>query len=279
MAIFAHPDDEGAISGTLAHYARHDTEVTLVCATKGEVGEISDPALATRETLGEVRAAELEAACEVLGIGELRFLGYRDSGMEGTPENEDPRALVQADTDEITGQLVALMRDLQPDVVITFEPFGWYGHPDHQAVSRWATSAYTLVSDPSAYPEMGHAWQPQSLFHAVIRFSNFQSVIQEAKEGGFIEEEGFGIELPLEKLLEIEAQVTHVLDVRAQFDTKRRATTAHRTQFREDHIFLKIPKEIMIKSSGYEHFIQVYPAPSPVGELRETPQTDLFADG
>ena len=277
MAIFAHPDDEGAISGTLAHYARHDTEVILVCATKGEVGQISDPALATRETLGEVRAAELQAACEILGIGELRFLGYRDSGMEGTPENQDPRALVQADPDEVTGQLVGLMRELQPDVVITFEPFGWYGHPDHQAVSRWVTAAFPLVADPSAYAEMGQAWQPQSLFHAVILMTKFQTIIKEAKEGGFIEEEGFGFELPLEKLLETEAQVTHVLDVRTQFDTKRRATSAHRTQFAEDHWFRKIPKEIMLKSSGYEHFIQVYPAPA--DELREKPQSDLFCNG
>ena len=107
-----------------------------------------------------MRAAELQAACEILGIGELRFLGYRDSGMEGTPENQDPRALVQADPDEVTGQLVGLMRELQPDVVITFEPFGWYGHPDHQAVSRWVTAAFPLVADPSAYAEMGQAWQP-----------------------------------------------------------------------------------------------------------------------
>ena len=141
MAIFAHPDDEGAIASTLAYYANNNVEVTLVCTTKGEVGEISDPALATRETLGEVRAAELQAACDILGIRHLRFLGYRDSGMEGTPENEDPRALVQGDTDVVMGQLVGLIRELQPDIVITFEPFGWYGHPDHQITSRWVTDA------------------------------------------------------------------------------------------------------------------------------------------
>ena len=90
MAIFAHPDDEGAIGGTLARYANNGTEVTLVCGTRGEVGEISDPSLATPETLGEVRQKELEAACAVMGIHNLEFLNYRDSGMVDTPENEDP---------------------------------------------------------------------------------------------------------------------------------------------------------------------------------------------
>ena len=87
MAIFAHPDDEGAVAGTLAMYASQGMEVTLVCATRGEAGEISDPALATAETLGTVRQKELEAACEILGIQQLYFLDYCDSGMAGTAEN------------------------------------------------------------------------------------------------------------------------------------------------------------------------------------------------
>ncbi len=275
MAIFAHPDDEGAIASTLAYYANNNVEVTLVCTTKGEVGEISDPTLATRETLGEVRAAELQAACDILGIRHLRFLGYRDSGMEGTPENEDPRALVQGDADVVMGQLVGLMRELQPDVVITFEPFGWYGHPDHQITSRWVTDAYSLVSDASAYPEMGSSWQPQRLFHAVIPFSKFRLMLQEAVAVGAIEEGGFGQDEPQLSQVEAEAQVTHTLDVCEWFDTKRRAMAAHRTQFPEDHMFIKIPRDIMIKSSGYEYFIQVYPEPT--AELRQANQSDLFA--
>ena len=168
MAIFAHPDDEGAIGGTLAAYARQGMEVTLVCTTRGEAGEISDPALATAETLGEVRQRELEAACQILGIEQLYFLDYCDSGMEGTAENGRPTAFMQADPVEVKGKLVGLMRQLEPDIVITFEPFGWYGHPDHIATSRWATEAYALAGNATAYPDKGAAWQPQRLFHAVI---------------------------------------------------------------------------------------------------------------
>lgn len=278
MAIFAHPDDEGAIAGTLAHYAGQDTEVTLVCGTRGEVGEISDPALATRETLGAVREEELKAACRLLGIQRLEFLNRRDSGMVGTPENDDPRALVQANPDEIIGQLVGLMRQLKPDTVITFEPFGWYGHPDHIAVSKWATAAFPLVGDGAAYPKQGMPWQPSGLFHAVIPFSRFGAMMQEAAAAGYIslENDGFGLDIPEEQQLKTEQAVTHVIDVRELFDVKQEAMGAHKTQFSEEHMFRKIPRELMQKSSGSEHFIQIYPEPT--AGLAENRLDDLFAN-
>ena len=275
MAIFAHPDDEGAIGGTLAHYARNGIEVTLVCATKGEAGEISDSSLATPETLGEVRQKELRTACDILGIVYLEFLERRDSGMEGTPENKDPRALVQADPEAVREQLVGLMRRLKPDVVITFEPFGWYGHPDHQIVSRWATEAYDKVGDEGAYPNSGDTWQPQRLFHAVIPFTKFGKMIETAVAAGYIENAGIGDGLPEEQLLRTETAVTHVIDVHDLFDTKQEAMMAHRTQFGEDNMFRRIPKEMQLQASGVEHFIQV--SPPPANGLSENRLTDLFA--
>ena len=98
LTVFAHPDDESFIcGGTIAEYASQGVRVVSVCATRGEVGITSDPALATRDTLGRVREQELQEASRVLGVAELHLLGYRDSGMEGTPENRDPRSLAQAD--------------------------------------------------------------------------------------------------------------------------------------------------------------------------------------
>lgn len=120
FAIFAHPDDEGAIAGTLTHYAAQEIEVILICATKGEAGEISDSDLDTSENLGVVRTAELQDACEIIGISQLHFLGYQDSGMAGAASNEDPLALVQAAPEAVIRKIVALIRQLQPDVVITF---------------------------------------------------------------------------------------------------------------------------------------------------------------
>lgn len=275
MAIFAHPDDEGAMGGTLAHYAHSGADVTLVCATRGEVGEISDPTLATPETLGKVRQKELEKACQVLGVQNLEFLNRRDSGMKDTPENEDPRALVQAAPDEVKSQLVTLMRKYKPDVVVTFEPFGWYGHPDHIIMSKWATEAFDLVGDPKYYPESGDPWQPMRLYHSVIPFSKFRGMIQQAVEAGLLEADGFPSDIPEERQLQTEAAVTHIVDVNAQFDAKQESMMAHQTQFGEESMFRKIPREMMQKVSGMEHFIQIYPAPDE--GLRENRQFDLFA--
>jgi mycothiol S-conjugate amidase len=274
MAIFAHPDDENVIGGTLAYHTDHGDDVMLVCATRGEAGEISDPALATPETIGEVRQKELETACDILGIQHLEFLDRRDSGMDGTEENNDPRALVQANPDEMKGEIVGLIRRYQPDVVITFEPFGWYGHPDHIFTSKWVTEAYRLASDPNAYPDSGSPWQPNRLFYAVIRFSQWRKMIQEAIDAGYIDEGAFNIEIPEDEMLKTEALVTHIIDRRDYFDQKRQAMRAHQTQFGEDSFFVKIPDDMIRKTMGNEHFIQVHPAPDP--SLPQNPSSDLF---
>lgn len=276
MAIFAHPDDEGAIAGTLAHYARNDAEIMLVCATRGEAGEISDPALATPENLGQVRQKELEEACRIIGIQHLEFLDYRDSGMEGTAENEDPRALIRADTVKFRAEIVSLIRQFLPEVVITFEPFGWYGHPDHKFVSKWVTEAFPLADDPAVDPEVRPAWQPRRLFHSVMPISKFRGMIEKGIEGGYIEESEFGDDIPVEQQLETEARVTHVLDVRKYFGTRMASMMVHRTQFGKDNFFRKLPDEMVLEATGKEYFIQVSPDLSP--ELTKKPLTDLFEE-
>src|SRR5919109_2517390 len=106
LGIFAHPDDEGTMSGALLKYSTLDIETGLIYATRGEVGEIADPVLATPENLGEVREGEMRAAAEVLGVHNLWFLGYRDSGTAGTPESQDPRSFAQASAARVVGKLV-----------------------------------------------------------------------------------------------------------------------------------------------------------------------------
>ena len=132
LAVFAHPDDETfGGGGLLARYAAEGVRVSMVCAPRGEVGEISDPSLATRENLGEVRERELRDACRVLGIEEPIILGYRDSGMAGTSDNANPRAFSQADQEEVVEKVVEIIRRERPHVLVTFDPNGGYGHPDH----------------------------------------------------------------------------------------------------------------------------------------------------
>src|SRR5713226_8974309 len=165
LGVFAHPDDEGTMSGASLEYSTLGVETGLVCATRGEVGEIADPTLATPENLGEVREGEMRAAAEVLGVHNLWFLGYRDSGMEGTPENEDPRAFAQANAAEVVGKLVAIIRQFRPQVMVTFDETGGYGHPDHIAIYRHTTSALHAAADAVQYPELGPAYSVSKLYY------------------------------------------------------------------------------------------------------------------
>jgi LmbE family N-acetylglucosaminyl deacetylase len=264
LAIFAHPDDEGAIAGTMARYARDGARVALVCATGGEAGEISDPSLATPENLGEVREAELRCACDTIGIEELYLLDFCDSGMIGTPENDLFTAFIQADPDEVKFKLVHALREFKPHVVVTFEPNGWYGHPDHIAAGRYASEAYALAGDPAAYPDAGEPWQPQRLFHAAMPRSMFKTIVDYAREhkldaGGFDQ-------IPFDEPDPLESQITHVLDVEAFFDVKETSMHCHRTQFGEENPFRSLPRQVVRTAMAREHFIQVDP-PAPNGSV------------
>ncbi len=271
LAVFAHPDDETAVAGTLAHYADLGAAVALVCATKGEAGEISDPSLATTDNLAEVRARELRCSCDLIGIQQLVMLDYCDSGMRGTSENEKPTAFIRARDEDVQRKLVRVFRQFKPDVVVTFEPFGWYGHPDHIAAGKHATEAFHLASSREAFPEVGNPWQPDRLFHAVMPRRNFKKMARVAHEMG-IALGGFE-NLPLDEQDPMEERITHQIDVTHRLDLKDRLLACHRTQFGEDHLFRRLPRDIMKETWGCEFFIQVSPKLDKVA----TPGSDLFA--
>src|SRR5712691_11705366 len=157
MTVHAHPDDETiGTGGVMAKAVAEGRRVVLVTCTRGEMGEIVVPDMDTPDNhrrLGELRAAELEAAMAALGVTEWENLGYRDSDMMGRAANRDPRCFWQADLDEAIGRLVWLVRLYQPDVVTTYNEFGGYGHPDHIRTHFVAVGAYARAGDPSCYPE------------------------------------------------------------------------------------------------------------------------------
>src|SRR5512143_3527740 len=153
LGCFAHPDDEGLVTGAFARYIEEGVRCALVCATRGEVGEIAPGHSATPETLGEVREQELRAAMTHINLNEIYFLGYRDSGMDGTAENQDARAFINAPDDEVVGKLVRLIRTIKPQVLVTFDPKGGYGHPDHIKIHHATMAAFDKSGDPTAYPE------------------------------------------------------------------------------------------------------------------------------
>jgi N-acetyl-1-D-myo-inositol-2-amino-2-deoxy-alpha-D-glucopyranoside deacetylase len=156
LLVHAHPDDESIGTGaTMARYAAEGARVTLVTCTLGELGEIIPPALRylTPGQLGEYRIGELKAACDALGVKDHRFLGgagrWRDSGMMGTPGNDDPRCFWRADVDEAAGLLAGVIDEVQPRAIVTYDANGFYGHPDHIQAHRVAWRAYQRAADPA----------------------------------------------------------------------------------------------------------------------------------
>ena len=272
--IGAHPDDETfGIGGTLATYARQGVEVYIVCATRGEVGEIADPSLATPETLAYVRELELRCACGTLRIEQPTFLGYRDSGMAGAPQNDAPRSLARASAQTVTGQLVAWLRRVRPQVVITFEPGGGYGHPDHVAISRHATAAFAAASDPARFPEAGLAYQPRKLYHTALPRQMFRDMLARLTAAGITLDMG---SMDLENRGMPDDKVTTVIDVSGVIDTKMAAFQCHRTQLGHGSFFSRVPPEIMRAVMSREYFACVSPGPQEGCGFGG--ETDLFAD-
>ena len=153
LALFAHPDDEAfPVGGALAAHAARGVKIHLLTATSGEEGEIRQEGAATRETLGSIRRVELSCAVQALGLAGHRVLGYRDSGMAGTEPNNYHNAYINVPDEEMVEQLVEEIRSFRPQVVLTFEPGGLYGHPDHIAISRQATEAVRRSGDANVFP-------------------------------------------------------------------------------------------------------------------------------
>ena len=260
LAVFGHPDDESfGAGGTLAKYAAQDATVALVCATNREVGEISDPSLATPETLGDVRKQEMSCAAEALGIGELVMLGYRDSGMDGTADNKHPRAFARALTDEVVARLVGVIRRLRPQVVVTFDPHGGYGHPDHISAHRHTTAAFDAAGDPARYPQEGQPWQPARLLYAVFprrRILEMRTGLEangvDTSQFDRFEEAGFGWP---------DDQVHYTVDVAANVEAKWEALHCHASQFGATNPFRQLPESAAKELMSREFFAQAQPEP------------------
>lgn len=263
LVCLAHPDDEIlGPGGTIARYAQNGTTVELVCATRGEAGEIADPALATPETLAKVREAELRCAAETLGIDHVTFLDYRDSGMAGTEDNQRPDAFINANAGEVVAQLVAIIRRVQPQVIITFEPFGGYGHPDHIAIHHHTHAAFEKAGDPEYRLDLGRPFQPQRLFYPLVRAAFFHEMKQRMVVHGlptdFFDtiEERRGKGWPDDKF-------NVVMDVSAAVKQKMAAFACHRTQFGPDNLFRRLPESEMAELLQTEYFALARPEPSP----------------
>jgi LmbE family N-acetylglucosaminyl deacetylase len=157
------------MGGTLALYAKRGAQVHLVCATRGEAGEVAPEYLKGFKSIAERRVSELRCAAGILGLTGVYFLDYRDSGMSGSSDNQNPLALVNAPLEEVAGKVVSHIRRLRPQVVITFDPIGGYMHPDHIAIQKATVQAFKLAGDPGYKdPQELSPYQPQKLYFHVF---------------------------------------------------------------------------------------------------------------
>ena len=261
LACFAHPDDEAfPVGGLLASNVAAGRRVRLVTTTLGEEGEIRQEGSATKETLGQIRRIELSCAVKALGLESHELLEYRDSGMAGWDANDHPRAYINANDDIVIERLVQEIREFRPQVILTFEPGGLYGHPDHIAISKHTTTAFDLAADPTAFSNQlanglkPHA--PQRLFYS-------------ARPKGFRLEwanklRAAGEDFPLPTT----EQLTHgnppeeihlTLDLSAHLETKMACILCHRTQVAPSWPYHRVPREVAEWVMGREYYIRARP--------------------
>src|SRR4051794_4544514 len=256
-AVFfhAHPDDEAiATGGTMARAAAEGHRVVLVCATKGELGEVADDFLAAGETLTDRRVDETHAAAEVLGARRVAFLGYRDSGMDGEPTTTDPGCFAMADLNEAAARLAAILREEDAEVLTIYDENGNYGHPDHIQVHLVGVRAGELAATPRVYEA------------TLNRDHMVEMMRRRATEMGEIE----GAPNPEDFTMGMPASViTTTVDVRDYVGEKRAAMQAHASQIPDDSFFLQMPLEAFKEAFGLEWYIRR-------GDERRTDETWLY---
>lgn len=262
MAVHAHPDDEViSTGGTYLRYANEGLSTVLVCATGGEEGENHDPDLDPVEAqprLAEIRAGELRCAAENLKIGAVEMLGYRDSGMAGTPANEHPASFHQADLDEATARLVRLIRRYRPSVLVSYNAFGSYGHPDHIKAHQITRAAFDRAADPAFAPSPNLTpWQPVKLYEtALSRQTMLRWRDLERQRNPDAAANRNDDDFDPEKLGTPDEQITTRIDVRRFRDARVEALRCHRTQIPADSFFFKpIPEGMPEEMFGYEEYV------------------------
>ncbi len=281
LAVHAHPDDESSSTGgTLARYSAQGVRTIVVTCTGGEVGEIAGHVEADPARLAQVRAAELAEAIRILGVSRSVRLGYRDSGMAGTPDNDHLLSFHRADLTEAIRQLVQIVREERPQVIVTYDEQGGYGHPDHVNAHRVATGAFHAAGDRDYLPQLGEPWAPSKLYYTAFTHSQMRQIARGMREAGV--NAPFGLtwdetagdligELPFGTPDEL---VTTLLDNSRHIGAKLGALLAHRSQMDLNNPFLRVSTASAVRAWSAEAFrLAIGPFGARPGELED----DLFA--
>lgn len=252
LFVFAHPDDESfGQSATIMAAKEHGLTTGLVCLTRGEAGQIRAPERSTRESLAAVREIELRHAMRIAGLTELRIVGYRDSGMDGDPDNSDPRALIMADREAVICHVIAHIRDLRPRTVVTFGPDGIYGHPDHVFAGDVTDAAVVRAADDTI-PGLGEPWQATAFYHVAVSRERIRAsaALPHSPFSGQPEEE-------LAKLGTPDEQITHRLNARSFMRQKANVLQQHITQIGPDSPMINATDDELAQFIGVEHYVRM----------------------
>ncbi|HEX4814770.1 MAG TPA: N-acetyl-1-D-myo-inositol-2-amino-2-deoxy-alpha-D-glucopyranoside deacetylase [Nonomuraea sp.] len=292
LLVHAHPDDESIGTGaTMAKYVAEGAHVTLVTCTLGEEGEIIPTSLAhlaagRDDALGHHRAGELAAACRALGVEDHRLLGgqgrWRDSGMMGAASNDHPRSFWRADLEEAAGELVKVIREVRPQVLVTYDGNGFYGHPDHIQAHRVSLRAYELAAEPG-HGE-GEPWQIAKFYHTALAKSVMRRSVEALREAetGFLVEDADDLPYGCH-----DDDITTEIDARPWIGGKLDAMRAHATQITVRGHWFALSNGIGQEVLGVEHYILARGVPGPpvpgppieaggLGEPHDR-ENDLFA--
>jgi LmbE family N-acetylglucosaminyl deacetylase len=256
VTFHAHPDDESiAMGGVMAKASDEGHRVVLVVATRGEHGEVDDGFLDEGELLWRRREQETRASAAILGVARVEFLGYVDSGMMGTPENDLPGSFWQADVEEAAARLAAIVTEEGADILTIYDEHGQYGHPDHIQVHRVGLRAAELAGTPRVY---------MSTINRDHMKRSFAALAESGAEVPDDLDHDF-----LDILGEPEERITTTVDIRPWLARKRASMAAHASQISETSFFLAMAPEQFEQGFGYEWFIRCDAEPGPV-------ETDLF---
>ncbi len=257
LCVHPHPDDESiACGGVLARAADQQVRTVVVTCTGGEEGENLAGIDLGERPLAEHRRSELAAALAELGVASHHWLGYRDSGMAGMPGNDHPDSFHAAGIEEAAGRLAAVLRAERPEVVVSDDEHGTYGHPDHIKAHQVTVRAVALAADPDA-DVAGAPWQVAKRYVFTLPKGQLLATHQTLLAAGLASP--FGDE-PMATIDEVplgtpDDQVTTVVDVAAWLERKRAAMAAHRSQIGADSFFLNTPAELAELTFATEAFV------------------------
>ena len=274
LLVHAHPDDESINNGaTMARYAAEGARVTLVTCTLGERGEVIPPGLAhlSGAALGGHRLGELKDAIREIGVEDFRLLGgagrYCDSGMTGLPDNDDPGCFWQADVDQAAGLLAEVILEIRPQVVITYDDNGGYGHPDHIQAHRVAMRAVDLAAE--------QGWDIPKVYWSAMAESRFRATLKLLREAGDTETfSGMEPDADFGPFVTPDEHISARVDGSEYLDTKLAALARHRSQVETDGLFFR-GSENGQSMWGEEFYRIAKGTPGPVGE--DGWESDLFS--